>query len=100
MSKRTVLSRPAWSWRMMDCKLTARGSRIEDRGSRRRGPSFRFAMLRLLFSVLCFATHSDAADNPGQYVLVVANRTVPDSLKVAKYYAEKRGVPKEQICVL
>lgn len=54
------------------------------------------AILYLPFSVL----ESVAGEDLAQHVLVVANRNVPDSVKIAMYYAEKRGVPKEQICVI
>lgn len=59
----------------------------------------RFALLAILLS-LGSSLNCLAAGNQGQFVLVVANRNVPDSVKIARYYAERRGVPKEQICLL
>src|ERR1051325_2848215 len=41
-----------------------------------------------------------AEESLGSYVLLVANRAVPDSLAIANYYADKRGVPKANLCML
>src|SRR4051794_13986936 len=38
-----------------------------------------------------------AAQNPGDQVVVLYNKNLPDSKKVADYYAEKRLVPKAQV---
>ncbi|MFZ4506531.1 MAG: TIGR03790 family protein [Fimbriimonas sp.] len=36
----------------------------------------------------------------GRRVVVVVNSSVPDSVKIGRTYAEKRGVPKENICLV
>src|ERR1051326_2657204 len=89
--RQTRCCRQESSFLMMDYKWNARSS------SHRRAR--RFLLLALVLSISSFLDCL-AADNPAQYVLVVANRNVPDSVKIARYYAERRGVPKEQICLL
>jgi uncharacterized protein (TIGR03790 family) len=54
----------------------------------------------LLSASLVLAAHGDAAENLGQYVVVVANKNAPDSLHIARYYAARRGVPEKQILTL
>lgn len=61
---------------------------------------WRLSIFFFLFSILTPFAMTAIAENLGQYVLVVANKSVPDSVKIANYYAEKRGVPKAQICLL
>ena len=40
------------------------------------------------------------ADEPAQRVVIVYNETVPDSKRLAEYYAQKRGVPTNQLCAI
>lgn len=40
------------------------------------------------------------ADNPATHVLVVANKRVAESVQVARYYASRRGVPNNRICLI
>ena len=37
------------------------------------------------------------AATPGESVVVVYNKNLPDSKKIAQHYAEKRGVPSSQL---
>jgi len=59
-----------------------------------------FAVLCPLFSILGCLSLATAEENLGAHILIVANGKWPDSVKIANYYAEKRNVPREQICLL
>jgi uncharacterized protein (TIGR03790 family) len=60
-------------------------------------------MLRISFcaAVVCLALGASPAQaQTGANVLVVANGSSPDSVAIADYYAEKRGVPPDQLVKL
>lgn len=46
------------------------------------------------------AVAATAAENPAERVVVVANSNDPDSLRIARHYAERRGVPAANIIAL
>lgn len=46
------------------------------------------------------AGESPAANNPAAGVIILANSTDPDSLRIARHYASARGVPAENIVAL
>ncbi|HTJ78786.1 MAG TPA: TIGR03790 family protein [Rariglobus sp.] len=61
------------------------------------------AMRRVLtgiFFLLLMAGRSWAAGDEASRVIVLANSADPDSVKLARYYAERRGVPAENIIAL
>lgn len=51
----------------------------------------------ILLSVICCGAAS--ALEPGE-ILIVTNKDIPESGKIARYYCEKRGVPEENILAL
>lgn len=55
--------------------------------------------LSLIFLILAVVS-SLRADDVVARVVVLANRDEPESVRLAEYYAEKRGVPKENIVAL
>lgn len=58
---------------------------------------------RILFALLALAVGSGAglrADDLAKRVVLVANSEDPDSLRIARHYAEVRGVPRENILSL
>jgi len=60
-------------------------------------------MRRLLAGILfllLFVGRVGAADDEAARVIVLANSDDPDSVKLAQYYAERRGVPAENIISL
>ena len=46
---------------------------------------------------LFLAAAATFAASPGDSVVVVYNKNLPDSKKVAQHYADKRGVPSSQL---
>lgn len=50
-----------------------------------------------LLPALCGAVH---ADERAQQVVIVYNENEPESRPLAEYYAQKRGVPTNQICAI
>ena len=59
-------------------------------------PPFLFACL--LFSVAAIVATAGAADSPlGQLTIVVYNQTQPDSVTLAKFYAQQRGIPRDHL---
>jgi uncharacterized protein (TIGR03790 family) len=55
---------------------------------------------QLLALLFCFAVARAADDTPALRVVLLANSEDPDSLRIAEHYAEKRGVPRENIIAL
>ena len=54
-----------------------------------------------LFACLVGAAHALAVeDSPASRVVLLANSDDPDSLRIARHYAEVRGVPRENIIAL
>jgi uncharacterized protein (TIGR03790 family) len=51
-------------------------------------------------NVLLFACDGFAADDLAQRVVIVYNAQEPESKPLAEYYAQKRGVPTNQICAI
>jgi len=54
----------------------------------------------LLFLALIIGAVSVRADDPAVRVIVLANSDEPESVRLAEYYAAKRGVPKDNIIAL
>lgn len=55
----------------------------------------------LLAALLATGAVAQEDKNPlVDHIVIVANKDVPKSLELAKYYAEKRGIPPERICAL
>ena len=50
--------------------------------------------------IAVFAPRIEAAESPAMRVVLLANSEDPDSLRVARHYAEMRGVPAENIIAL
>ena len=61
----------------------------------RKGGLFFFAALRLCVGFLCLAAFARAADVPP--IVVVYNESDPESVALAGYYAEKRGIPYDRL---
>jgi uncharacterized protein (TIGR03790 family) len=60
-----------------------------------------FLFACLLFSVASIVATASAADSPlGQLTIVVYNQTQPDSLALAKFYAQQRGIPRDHLVAL
>ncbi|MCX6955015.1 MAG: TIGR03790 family protein [Verrucomicrobia bacterium] len=57
-------------------------------------------ILVLAAIALLAAVSRGADDNPALRVVLLANRADPDSLRIARHYAEVRGVPPENIIAL
>ncbi len=55
------------------------------------------AGLLLLFA---FSLAQPAAHAEAEHTVVLANRNVPESLVLARYYMEGRGIPDQHLCVL
>lgn len=53
--------------------------------------------LALLF--VCVSTHAARADERAGLILLV-NKAVPESIALAQYYCEQRGIPESSICQL
>src|SRR5437879_4677305 len=51
-------------------------------------------------SALAVASSALAGDDLGRKVLVVYNESEPESKPLAEYYAQRRGVPTNQICAI
>ena len=53
-----------------------------------------------LFLLCAFLIGAARADDAARRVIVLANSDEPESVRLAEYYAEKRGVPKDNIIAL
>lgn len=61
---------------------------------------FFFQVLLVAFAILLPATAPAAEENLSLRVVLLANSDDPDSLRIARHYAEVRGVPQENIIAL
>ena len=52
-----------------------------------------------LLCILWFLPPANAVESRDQ-IVIVANRNAPESVELAKYYAQKRGIATNRICVL
>src|SRR5579864_940869 len=96
--------RPAWNWPSMASKWICRSRKTGGQWLNRWARALskvRFGMKCLCWilggTLLPIALRVWAA-NPGDEVVVVYNSRVPESRKLAEYYALKRQVPTNQIC--
>lgn len=62
-------------------------------------PMRKYLLLALLYSVISLQVFGAAEVDPSR-VVILANSFVPESVALAKYYSEKRGIPKENIISL
>ncbi len=57
----------------------------------------RLQIFAAVWLLVIFVPGRAAEENPAARVVLLANRDDPDSLRVARHYAEARGVPPENI---
>ncbi len=57
-------------------------------------------ILPCLFWAGALAGLAQGAESPAARVILLANQDDPDSIRIAEHYAERRGVPKENIIAL
>ncbi|MDW8308578.1 MAG: hypothetical protein RMK20_04310, partial [Verrucomicrobiales bacterium] len=56
-----------------------------------------FAAVLLVWSAVCALAADAGASNDGAQVVVVYNTALRESREVAEHYAQRRGVPSEQV---